>query len=142
VVVEPGVEVRREVRVQDVALARRSGGRTLEDPPLQLEREHEREDIGVPSLAQLGPVLDVARLDPVGEQRLLERLEPGLRRREVERGPVPLLRLADADLVRVGVHLRVAVEELAEQRPAGALDLRDEDERLANEHEVLEPHLE
>ena len=37
------------------------------------------------------------------------------------------------------VHLRVAVEQLAEQRAAGALDLRDEHERLMDRNEVRKP---
>ena len=49
-----------------------------------------------------------------------------------------LARIADLDLVRVRVTLGVAVEELAEERAAGALDLRDEDERLPDGDEVLE----
>ena len=52
-----------------------------------------------------------------------------LRVGEIEPRPVPLLRVADVDLARVRVALRVAVEELAEQRPARALDLGDEHER-------------
>ena len=39
----------------------------------------------------------------------------------------------------MGVALRVAVEELAEQRAPGAGHLRDEDERLGDRDEVVEP---
>ena len=35
--------------------------------------------------------------------------------------------------------LAVPVEELEQERPAGALDLRDQDERLADRHDVGEP---
>ena len=71
----------------------------------------------------------------------MQRREPRLGRAEVERRPVPLVRLADADLVRVRMHFGVAVEELAEQRPARALDLRDQHERLAHRHQLVQPHL-
>jgi hypothetical protein len=47
--------------------------------------------------------------------------------------------MPDVDLARVRVALRVAVEELAQERAAGTLDLGDEDERLANLDQVLEP---
>ena len=52
---------------------------------------------------------------------------------------MPALRVSDRELVRVRMALRVAVEELAEERAAGTLDLRDEDERLANRHRVFDP---
>ena len=141
VVVEPGVEVRGEVRVEHLTLGGRAGRAALEDRALELEREDEREDVRVTLLAQLGQVLDEARLDPLREQRLVQRREPRLGRAEVEGRPVPLVRLADADLVRVRMHFGVAVEELAEQRPARALDLRDQHERLMHRHQLVHPRL-
>ena len=95
---------------------------------------------GSRSLRSSVMILDEAGLDPLGEQRLVQRRRTSLGPRQVERRPVPLLRLADADLVRVRVHLGVAVEQLAEERPARALDLRDQDERLLDGDEVLEAH--
>ncbi len=41
--------------------------------------------------------------------------------------------------MRVGVAFRVPVEELAQERPARALDLRDEHQRLPNLHQMLQP---
>jgi hypothetical protein len=66
---------------------------------------------------------------------LVERLEPGLGRLEVELRPPCLA--PDLELVRVGVALRMPVEQPAEECAARALDLRDEHHGLADLHDVV-----
>ena len=134
VVVEPRVEVGREVRVQHLALAPGAGRAHVEDLLLEPRREEERKD-GAARVRAARPLCTADALDDAAK---VEGLEPRLRPREVERRPVVLLRVADLQLVRVDMALAVPVEELEQERPAGALDLRDQDERLTDRHDVGE----
>src|SRR5581483_12020597 len=110
---------------------------TVEDRLLQPRREEEREHVS--ALVDRPRRLPVAAAQALRDELLVEDGECRLRPLEVDRRPVPLLRMADLDLARMGVTLGMAVEELAEQGPARALDLRDEHERLADRDDVVEP---
>jgi hypothetical protein len=85
----------------------------------------------------LGGLL-VSAAEVPGDLLFLQDREPGLWGSEVERGPLRAFRVADQQFVWMRVTLGMAVEELAEQRPAGALHLGDQDERLADRHPVVD----
>src|SRR5204863_4451071 len=98
----------------------------------------ERERLAAAVAGGVRGTLAVAAPQVLARALLVQDAEPVTRRTGVERRPAVALRVADRELVRVGVALRVPVEELAEERAAGPVDLRDEDERLAHRDEVVE----
>src|SRR5581483_4174186 len=131
--VDPGVEERREIAVEHLALADRRPVRA-EDPEQPVdEGGHHREGQQV---AFHERVLPVAVREEPAQDRLAQEVEPFVGPGcEVERRPVVLRRVARVELPRVDVELRVAVQEGVQQRPARPLRLRDEHERLLHGHE-------
>jgi hypothetical protein len=141
-VVEPGVEERREVRIQDLpfGLGALHGGD--EQATLQARQEEKRQDVVVDAAHELSGRLRVALAQVALDLPLVQALEPALGRlSKVEARPAELVRVPEVELAGVGVTLGMTVKELAEERSAGALDLRDEDERFAHLDQVLGPEL-
>jgi hypothetical protein len=80
---------------------------------------------------------------PLGEEPLMRGLRQD-RKLLLGRGsqrhlrPNPLARITDVELVRVRMEFGVTVEQLTEQCPPAALDLRYENQWLSYLHQMLE----
>src|SRR5262249_1028891 len=110
----------------------------VEDLPLESGEEEEGEDVHL-LVTRASGRLPIAGPQPLRVPRFLDHLERPVGGGEIERTVRRLVEVPEGELVRMRMALGMAVEELAEQGSTGPVDLRDQDQRLVDRHDVLQP---